>query len=63
MIDKNITRRAAKTMDAVARWLRDTAMDIDYASRVLNRIQYDRPWGTPACCGEGSGQSGPASGG
>ncbi len=60
MIDKDITRRTADAIQALGRWLMETARDIDYASRVLHRIQYDRPWDRLAGYGEGVGNPGPA---
>ncbi len=63
MVDQKFARLAAETIHDVGRWIRAIALDIDHASRVLHRIQYDRPWDSLACCGEGSGRSGPANGG
>ncbi len=60
MIDKDISRRTAEAIHALGRWIMDTARDFDHASRVLHRIQYDRPWDRLAGCGEGAGKPGPA---
>jgi hypothetical protein len=50
MIDKNFARFGARKMRALWSLITETARDIDYASRLLHRIQYDRPWDRPAGC-------------
>lgn len=67
MIDKDITPVGAGKAQALWRWIKqalwrwikDVAQDIDDASRVLHRIQYDRPWETGAVCGDDPHRSRP----